>query len=203
MFLRHQKKYIEINETQAKYFAELIDKKKPIPLGYERLIPGMCEIVATLPSEAELSTCDVVYQNKQLYGPKDEIDTITYGDKLVPVKEYIRLWDREQEEMKKETPEEKAFRNYRCKFAWYYLLQVGYTNFFGSEDWKRMQPYDVFKLFDKLIWEREPEKMRERTEEMEKYFTENPNEIWIDRKVFIKFLPKSTFQPIVQSMSSL
>ncbi|MFA6097576.1 MAG: hypothetical protein WC788_08205 [Candidatus Paceibacterota bacterium] len=126
---------------------------------------------------------------------------VLHNGELMPYGDYMNLWNAEQKEIRKSTPEEKAFKNYKCKFAWYYLLQVGYSNFFGLDDWKRMSAYDTFRWFDKLIWEKKPEMMSKFTKTMESFFTENPNEIWIDRKMFLKFLPRSAFKPIVQSMS--
>lgn len=117
--------------------------------------------------------------------------------------EKTREWNEEQEDLKKESLGEKAFRNYRCKFTWYYLLQHGFTNFFGNEDWKKESSADNFKKFDSLIEKREPELIRNLTEAMEKYFIDNKNEVWVDKRFFLNFLPKTSFQPIIKSMPIL
>ena len=48
-YLKNQKKLIEITQEQAEQMAMLIDKNKPISLGYERLNPYKCEIIKGLP----------------------------------------------------------------------------------------------------------------------------------------------------------
>lgn len=128
---------------------------------------------------------------------------VSHNGQLIPYGNYMNLWKEEGEDLQNKTPEEKAFINYKCKFAWYYLLQFGYSEFFGNEDWKRESAYDTFKRFDTLIWQRSKKMMSGLTEMMEKYFADNPNKIWIDRKMFLKFLPRSSFRLIVQSMPSL
>lgn len=114
----------------------------------------------------------------------------TYNGKEVTHSEYIRLLEKEQEEIRNQTPEEKTFRNYKCLFCWKYLLQVGFTRFFETEDWKKESADKTFKRFDKKIFEVSPNRARKFTEESEQYFRDNPNEIWVRTDILNKFLPK-------------
>jgi len=141
------------------------------------------------------SLCEIFNEEKG-----EEEKMIMHDGKLMPRSEYMKLWNKEQGDLANQTPSEKAFRNYKCKFCWYYLLQYGYSRFLGTEDWKHESPHDTFKRFDDLIWKEEPEIMSRLTEEMEKYFTDNPKEAWVDKQFFLKFLPKTSFDPIIQSM---
>lgn len=103
---------------------------------------------------------------------------------------YLKEWHERQEVLKEQTPGEKTFRNFKCMFTWKYLLQYGFTRFFGTEDWKKEMPYDTFRRFDNLISEREPKMMEKFMETLEKYFTDNPEKIWCDKKIMERFLPK-------------
>lgn len=103
---------------------------------------------------------------------------------------YIKSLEKEQEALKIQTPEEKTFRNYKQIFCWKYLLQVGFTNFFETKDWKKESPHDTFIRFDKKIWKDQPNRIRKFTEETEQFFRDNLEEIWVSKEILNKFLPK-------------
>ena len=130
---------------------------------------------------------DTLETRKLIIRRKTEIENTTINVERVKEMEDIK---KEREGLKEETPEKKTFRNYKCIFTWRYLLQYGFSRFFETEDWKNEMPYDTFQRFDTLIWKREPKLMKDFWETLEKYFTDNPNEIWADRKVLARFLPK-------------
>lgn len=126
-------------------------------------------------------------ETRKLVIRKRSIENIEVNNERVKILEEIK---KEREELKKQTPEEKTFRNYKCIFCWRYLLQYGFTRFFETKDWKREMPHDTFQRFDKLIWERKLDLMKRFTKALEEYFTENPEEIWCDREILTRFLPK-------------
>ena len=70
MFLRHEKKFIEIDEEQARAISDKIDRNKKIPIGLERLDPMKCELVKELPPDWNDKGYIVVYQKKQLQPPE-------------------------------------------------------------------------------------------------------------------------------------
>lgn len=101
----------------------------------------------------------------------------------------LQCWEKRQDELKFQTPAEKTFRNYKSVFCWKYLLQYGFSVFFKTEDWKKEMPADTFKRFDKLIYERQPKMMKVFVKTLEKYFIDNPKEIWCSSEVMARFLP--------------
>lgn len=105
---------------------------------------------------------------------------------------HIQKWHEEQKQLKEETPEDKAFRCYRCYFAGYYLLRVGYTNFLG-EGWKYNSKDKWWKTFDIKFAQKSPDVLKRLTNEMIDYFEKNPKEAWCDRQIYMKYLPEKTF----------
>jgi len=121
---------------------------------------------------------------------KEERRKQLFQDKALERNIKHQNWDNEYNELKKETPEEKTFRAYKNIFCWKYLLQVGFTRFFETEDWKHESPNDTFKRFDKKMWEISPNRIRKFTEESEQHFIDNPKEIWVKKEIINKYLPK-------------
>jgi len=113
----------------------------------------------------------------------------SHGDEVLARSKYINLWKKEQEKNASETPEEKTFRNYRCVFCWRYLLRYGFSEFFGSDDWRRQEPSYIFSKFDNEIWKRDPSLMRRFCAASENYFSENPEQKWLSEDILQQFLP--------------
>lgn len=73
-YLRYHKKLIEINEKQARFFGELLDKNKKIPLGLERLDPMKCEILADLPHDWR--DYEIIEQQVKLEAPRNDYSPV-------------------------------------------------------------------------------------------------------------------------------
>ena len=108
----------------------------------------------------------------------------------------------EHEELKNQTPEEKTFRNYKCMFCWKFLLQVGFSRFLETEDWKEKSSDEVFKIFDARMWKEQPNRVRKFIKESEEYFRKNPEEIWTGKEILNRYLPKGC-RNMLESRSSL
>lgn len=114
----------------------------------------------------------------------------TVIEKINTMKINNQEWEKEWKTLKNEMPEEKAFRNYKCLFSYRYLLQVGYSNFFGNEDWKTKSPASLFSKFDSIVWKKEPDLIKRIIKEMENYFSKNPDKVWCPQIISL-YLPKS------------
>ena len=154
MYLKYLKKLYEIDEAKAKRFAEYLDKKVKIPVSaYERLDWMRCEILKDLPSDWQ--DYEIIYQAFQLETP--------INDRT----EQIKDWNKEQQQLKKQTPEEKADRELNLKAITFYKLR-----------------------FDK---EPNPQRLELIKQRLIKYFSENPNQAWADREVYEDLLPPKEY----------
>ena len=84
MYLKYQKKLMEMTEEQAKKVGELIDKNRPVPLGLERFDAYKCEILKDLPYDWQ--DYQIIEQQIRIEPPKHDYSYI----KRTP-EEQIRL----------------------------------------------------------------------------------------------------------------
>ena len=127
--------------------------------------------------------------------------------------EYEKQWEREQDMLRAETPENKAKRCFYAYYITYFLLRVGYSSFLG-DDWKdksfckndihsigevstNEDKHYIWKTFPKLFKERYPQVCTSLFSDMIKYFKENVNAIWCDSAIYKKHLPEKTHHSLL------
>lgn len=111
MYLKYQKKLVEINPEQANIYIKMMDSNRKIPLGLERLDSRKCELIKDLPSDWE--NYEIIRQTQQIAIPdwqeKRRLD--------------IEKWEKEQIILRKQAPDEKAEREWGCMGKTFYLLR--------------------------------------------------------------------------------
>jgi len=103
MYLKYQKKLIEITDEQAQRAGELLDKNRKIPFGLERLDPMKCEIIKDLP--VDWRDYEIIEQQVRLEAPKHDYSYI----KRTP--EEQKRTNETLDNMRKELSEKLGWKN--------------------------------------------------------------------------------------------
>ena len=117
-YLKYEKKYIEVTDKQANYFANLIDKNQKIPLGMERLNPKKCEIVLDLPTqwdEDKAKDWEVVFMDRNLQLDTGDIQKNKFEETERMMKDFIA-----------KTPEHKAEQFTKNVATMFYKIRNGF-----------------------------------------------------------------------------